>query len=474
MDNQRSTLLLKMILTFLLVWQLHISSLAQPYSFALKAARQANELNQPQMAVAALKSSLDFAPNQPETWSQLAASYQAAGDLPSAIAAFEKADSLEPLDTAKKSELADLYMLAGNNDAAYTILSALAQDPQPDATVYDGLVTLQKQNGELDLARETLLKWTGEYPSDASALYQLGILSCVDDPGLALTSLARAAEADPQFAYAYEILKPALLSQDTEHPAYNLVMLGRALGMVNEWEMAAKAFQTAVDIETEFPEALAFLSEALYQTGRDGSRQIEQALVINPDSIVANAIHAVQQRRLGNPDIALSALYRAAAQEPAQGIWQLEIANTLIEMDAVAEAFPHLKTAVLLEPQNIQFWKALSDFCAATGIHLRDEGLPAARKVMLLAPDNPDSFDTMGRSLAALGDFENAIRYYQAAISRNPAHANAHLHLAQVYLNLGKSQLALEHLSLAQSYAIQDPDTMQTATRLMERYFGTP
>jgi len=463
-----------MVLTFLLVWQLQVNTLALPYAAAMQDAREAIALNQPELAVAALKNALEFAPNQPATWLQLAASYKEAGDLPSAISAYEKAGSLDALSPAKKSELASLYILTWDTEAAYTILAELAQNPQPDSSVYSSLVTLQKQNGELELAKETLLKWTRDYPADASALYQLGVLSCMDDPGLALTSLARAAEADPQYQFAYDTLKPALLSQDTEHPAYNLVMLGRALGMVNEWEMAAKAFQTAVDIETEFPEALAFLSEALYQTGRDGSRQIEQALVINPDSIVANAIHAVQQRRLGNPDIALSALYRAAAQEPAQGIWQLEIANTLIEMDAVAEAFPHLKTAVLLEPQNIQFWKALSDFCAATGIHLRDEGLPAARKVMLLAPDNPDSFDTMGRSLAALGDFENAIRYYQAAISRNPAHANAHLHLAQVYLNLGKSQLALEHLSLAQSYAIQDPDTMQTATRLMERYFGTP
>jgi len=118
--------------------------------------------------------------------------------------------------------------------------------------------------------------------------------------------------------------------------------------------------------------------------------------------------------------------------------------------------------------------EALTGYCAATGIHLRDEGLPAARKVMLLAPDDPDSYDTMGRVLAALDDLENAVRYYQKAIKMDPALASSHLHLAQVYLNQGKPQLALEHLALAQSYAFQDPETLQTATRLMERYFGQP
>lgn len=474
MNTQRSTLLVKMVLTFLLAWQLQVNALAQPYAAAMQDAREAIALNQPELAAAALQTALEFAPNQPATWFQLASIYKETGDLQSAISAFENAGSLDSLNPDKKSELASLYILAGDTEAAYTILAALVQDPQPDASVYSSLVTLEKHNGELEQAKETLLKWTLDYPADASALYQLGVLSCMDDPGLALTSLARAAEADPQYQYAYDTVKPALSARDSGQPAYNLVLLGRALGMLNEWAMAALAFQAAAELEPEYPEALAFLSEALYQTGQDGSTQIEMALKINPDSIVANAIHAVQQRRLGNLEIALFSLYRAAALEPEQGIWQLEIASTLIEMDAVAEAFPHLKAAVLLEPQNIQFWKALSDYSASTGIHLRDEGLPAARKVMLLAPDDPDSFDTMGRSLAALGDLENAIRYYQAAIARDPSHASAHLHLAQVYLNQGRSQLALEHLSLAQSYAIQDPQTMQTATRLMERYFAGP
>ena len=474
MDTQRSTLLVKMVLTFLLVWQLQVNTLALHYAAAMQDAREAIALNQPELAAAALKNALEFAPNQPATWLQLAASYKEAGDLPTAISAYEKAGSLDALSPAKKSELASLYILTGDTEAAYTILVELAQNPQPDSSVYSSLVTLQKQNGELELAKETLLKWTRDYPADSSALYQLGVLSCMDDPGLALTSLARAAEADPQYQYAYDTLKPALSARDSGQPAYNLVLLGRALGMLNEWAMAALVFQAAAELEPQYPEALAFLSEALYQTGQDGSAQVEMALQTNPDSIVANAIHAVQQRRMGNLDIALFSLYRAAALEPEQGIWQLEIASTLIEMDAVAEAFPHLKTAVLLEPLNIQFWKALSDYCASTGIYLRDEGLPAARKVMLLAPDDPGSFDTMGRSLAALGDLENAIRYYQAALARDPAHASAHLHLAQAYLNQGRSQLALEHLALAQSYAIEDPQTLKTATRLMERYFPGP
>ena len=474
MEKSKSALLLKIALIFILAWQLQLNAPASPYITALQAAREAARLNQPEQAVLALQAALEFAPRQPDTWLQLAASSQAAGDLQTAITAYETASQIEPLNSKHKAELADLYLLAGETPSASALFSELAREPQRDARVFASLVTLQKQDGELDLAKTTLQDWVAAYPSDASALYQLGILTSLDDPNLALSSLARAAEADPRYKSAYDTLKPVLVNVDDDTPAYHLVLAGRALGLVTEWEMATRAFQSAVEIEPDYPEALAFLSEALYQTGKDGSGPIEQALAANPGSVIANAIHAMQQRRLGIPEIALSALYRVAHLEPDQGIWQLEIASTLVEMDAVAEAYPHFKQAVLLEPQNVQFWKALAGYCAATGVHLRDEGLPAARKVMLLAPDDPDSYDTMGRVLAALDDLENAVRYYQKAITLNPANASAHLHLAQVYLNQGKTQLALEHLAFAQSYAIQDPETLQTATRLMERYFGQP
>lgn len=474
MEKSYSAFLLKLVLCFILAWQLQVNAPARPYVSAMHAAREAAELNQPGQAMLALQAALEFTPRQPATWLELAASSRAAGDLQAAITAYETASRLRPLNSLHKAELANLYLQTGDTRSASELLAELTQDPQPDARIFASLVALQKQDGDMDQAKATLMEWVAAYPSDASALYQLGILTSLDDPGLAITSLARAAEAGPQYLSAYDTLKPVLANLDGENPAYRLVMAGRALGVVNEWEMAARAFQLAVEIEPDYPEALAFLSEALFQTGSDGTELIEKALKSNPDSVIANAIHAMQQRRLGNPDIALGALYRAARQEPDQGIWQLEIASTLVEMDAVAEAYPHFKQAVLLDPQNVQFWKALAGYCAATGIHLRDEGLPAARKVMLLAPEDPASYDTMGRVLAALDDMENAVRYYQKAITMDPALASAHLHLAQVYLNKGKPQLALEHLALAQSYAFQDPETLQTATRLMERYFGQP
>ncbi len=246
------------------------------------------------------------------------------------------------------------------------------------------------------------------------------------------------------------------------------------MGSLGEWQIAETAFLLAVENEPNYPEAWAFLSEARFQSGKDGSEQIKHALSLNPDSVVANAIQAIQYRRQGNLEQALLSLYHAAQLEPEQGIWQFEIANTLVEMENTSEAYSHYVQATLLDPQNPSVWLGLANYCAATGIHLRDSGLPAARKAILLSPQNPDALDAMGRTLATLGDLENAIRYLEAALHQKPDHPGAHLHLAQVYLNLGDSISALEHLSLAQSYAINDPETLNLATRLMERYFSVP
>lgn len=474
MGNTKSIPLVRIVLVFVLGWLLQLNPLALPYQNAIQNAHQAETQNNSEQTRAAIQQILAFCPWQRDAWLQLANLEQANGNWQAAIDAFLKADALHALNASQKQNLAELYSLRGNFESATAILIVLLQDPLPDSGVFANLAALQLQSNNPGQAKETLLLWANTYPADAQALYQLGILTSLDDPQQALAYLTRAAEITPAYQSALDTLKPVLAFPDNEHPAYQQVVLGRMLGRLQEWNVAEKAFRNAIALLPEYAEALAFLSEALYQTGRDGSMEMQQAIGFNPDSVLCNALWAVQQRRLGNPDIALVALYRAVNLKPEQGIWQFEIGSSLVELDLVSEAYPHFLTAAQLEPDNPLFWMALANYSAATGIHLRDSGLPAARKAIILAPQNPDALDTMGRTLIALGDLENASRYLQAALELEPAHASAHLHLAQVFLNLGESQLALQHLTLAQSYAFQDTDTRQTATRLLERYFSAP
>jgi len=464
----------RIALVCFLPWLLRVNVLAHPLEEAMQTVRQAESLHQPEKSLAAWYQVLSFEPWQRNGWLQVSAIESSLGNLPKAIQALEQVADLEKLSPSQMITLANLYMTAGDDTSAKRLLDELESQPNPDASMYASLVELAKLQGDQKKEMQYLQDWSTKYPSDPYPLYELGLLMSINDPQQSLVFLTRAAELDAAYQPALRTLQPILSFPDPEQPAYNLVQIGRALGNLGEWYLAGDAFSQAVVQEPEYSEAWAFLSESRYQTGLDGSSEIEKALTINPDSVVANGIAAIQMRRQGKPDQALVALYRVARMEPAQGIWQLEIANTLVEMDAIAEAYPHYVLATQLEPENLQFWLSLANYCASTGIHLHESGLPAARKAILLDENNPNSLDSMGCIMAALGDMSNSIRYFEAALYYQPDHAGAHLHLAQVYLGLGDAKHAEEHLSLAQSYGINDPEIQYSVARLFKRYFSHP
>ncbi len=469
-----SGLLLRIVLVFITPWILGVDILAHPLGEATKAVHQAELQHQPEKSLEAWYQVLSFEPWQRNGWLQVCALESSLGNLSNGIQAMENAANLDSLSTTQAITLTNLYISTGDEDSAQELLNELASQPDPDASLYESLVGLAELQGDHEKTLKYLRNWSAKYPFDAKPLYKLGLIMSIEDPQQALAYLNRAVELDKTYQPALTTLQPILSYRDSDQPAYTLLQTGRSLGNLGEWELAHEAFSKAVVIEPEYAEAWAFLSESHYQLGLDGSAEIKKALTINPDSVVANGIAAVQMRRLGKPDQALVALYKASRLEPEQGIWHLEIANTLVEMDSIAEAYPHYVVATELEPENLQFWLSLANYCASTGIHLRDSGLPAARKAILLDENNPDSLDSMGQIMAALGDMSNSIRYLEAALYQQPDKAISHLHLVQVYLELGDAQHAEEHLLLAQSYALGDPVIQQSVTRLQKRYFSHP
>jgi tetratricopeptide (TPR) repeat protein len=469
-----SGLWIRIALVFIMPWILGVNILAHPLGDAMKSVHQAELQHQPEESLAAWYQVLSFEPWQRNGWLQISMLESSWGNISDAIQAMEHAANLERLTPSQTIALTNLYITAGDENAAQDLLDELASQPNPDSSLYASLVRLAELQGDHEKTLQYLRDWSVKYPSDAQPLYKLGLIMSIDDPQQALAFLNRSVELDETYQFALTTLQPVLSYRDSDQPAYTLLKTGRGLGNLGEWELAREAFSQAIVIEPEYAEAWAFLSESRYQLGLDGSAEIEKALAINPDSVVANGIAAVQMRRLGKSDQALVALYKASRLEPKQGIWHLEIANTLVEMDSIAEAYPHYVLAAELEPENLQFWLSLANYCASTGIHLRDSGLPAARKAILLDENNPDSLDSMGQIMAALGDMSNSIRYLEAALYQQPDHAVSHLHLAQVYLELGDAQHAEEHLLVAQSYGVGDPVIQQSVSRLQKRYFSHP
>jgi cytochrome c-type biogenesis protein CcmH/NrfG len=131
-----------------------------------------------------------------------------------------------------------------------------------------------------------------------------------------------------------------------------------------------------------------------------------------------------------------------------------------------------LKRAVEIEPGNMEFWRYLGRFCVDNVLEVRETGLPAARQALALAPANPNMLDLMGLVMLQLEDETGAERFLQRAISVDPAHAGAHLHLGQLYLNQSKHPLAIIHLIQARESAdTSSPEVQIIARRLIELYY---
>jgi predicted Zn-dependent protease len=97
-------------------------------------------------------------------------------------------------------------------------------------------------------------------------------------------------------------------------------------------------------------------------------------------------------------------------------------------------------------------------------------GLPAARKLIGLAPEDWQSYDLAGQAAFLLDDYPSAEDYLKKAIQLAPTQAAPALHLGLVYLQSGVLSSAYSYLNLAKIY---DPDGSYgwQAGRLLEQFF---
>jgi tetratricopeptide (TPR) repeat protein len=206
--------------------------------------------------------------------------------------------------------------------------------------------------------------------------------------------------------------------------------------------------------------------------GQDGINELLTAQSLNPDSVISWALLALYWRRQGRLELALADLERAAALEPEEPAWQLEIGGILAESGELKPALEHYRKAITLNPYDVNNQLILAQFCAAYGYETRAEGLPAARQALYQAPQDANALATMGWVMLSLEDFVSAERFLVRAIQLDSQLASAHLHLAQVYLQEGNSEDAYTHLTTAITMTNQDPASAEFARRLLKQYFG--
>lgn len=468
--GERLSLLFKLALPFLLLWALQ----AYPVSYAvvdnLREAQIARQEDRPVEAADALRRVLAQQTWRTQLWEEIAWQEHAAGRFDQAVYAFQRADQAGVLSADGRFQLAEDLFQIGDAPAAEAVLQDLLRMEGPADRIYDRLAQFQRARRDYAAAVQTLRAWHEFAPQDAQVAFKLGMYLMVLDPEEALPLLLEASSKNSNLTPAVQTLRFGLgQAGNTDEPAYGWLMIGRVLGSIDQWDLAAEAFQKSLSLSADYGEAWAFLSEALYHVDGSGKAELDQALKLAPESAVVRALAALYWRRAGEPQKALEYLLAIAAQEPDEPVWKVEIAYAYVATGDLMTARDYFEQAINLAPESSLYWQYLARFSAEYQVEPSTLGLPAARKAILLAPDDPAALDTMGMVMMRLGDSASAERFLQRALHSDANYAQAYLHLGQLYLQQDFRR-AYPYLKRAAELAGKSP-TGVTARRLLLQYF---
>jgi tetratricopeptide (TPR) repeat protein len=248
------------------------------------------------------------------------------------------------------------------------------------------------------------------------------------------------------------------------------VTIGRALGLVQEWDLALLAFGQAVELDPNHAEAWAWLGEAKQQTGQSGSVELDKALSLDRASVNVRALRGLYWNRLGKYEQALAEYLLAAGIEPENPRWQASIGEAYAHLGKLPEALMAYQRATELAPQEAAYWSLLAVFCAERGVYVEEIGLPAAQQAVSLAPTDPSALDALGFSYLSSGRFASAEQALAQAIALAPNYFPAHIHLAMTYLAQGNRSAAFNSLTF-----VRDADDsgvyVNIALQLLAKYF---
>jgi tetratricopeptide (TPR) repeat protein len=393
--------------------------------------------------------------------------YYYAKEYTKADAAYQEALNNDALSAEGWVAWGDVNYLNNDPQRAAEIWEQAAEQKTSSADLYSRLAQIYQETGEYSMAADSLQKYVSIHSEDASAHYRLGLLLTLSDLNTASSELLSASQLDPQFDSAVETLRTALdMAVSNDAPSERLVIIGRGLGLVQEWELARVAFDEATRLDEKNADAWAWLGEARQQTGQAGAESdLETAMRLNPNSSTVRGLRGLYFQRTNNFRQALEEFQVAAELEPENPTWRVSIGEAHSKLGDLILALEAYKSATTLAPDDANYWRLLATFCAQNGVNIKDVGVPAAQKVVVLSEEDATALDLLGWLLTLDARYEDAENILKRALELDSQNASVHLHMALLYLQKEERVPAYDHLVLARDLGSVE------AEALLSQYF---
>jgi len=312
-------------------------------------------------------------------------------------------------------------------------------------------------------------------PGSATAHYQLGLILSLIHPEEATDHLRQAITLDPGLeSSARKVLNALRQAEVIDDGAYQLTITGQAFASLEEWGLAQAALETAIELDPEYAEAWAYLGEIRQHTETGSSLDaLEQAVSLDPDSYAANLFFSIYWTRQQQPKRALPYLQTALTLDPNNLALKEQLAHTLVQAGLVETGFEMLEELTVQDPERLEAWMMLARLSIENAIQAEETGLPAARRAVLLAPDNAEATLLLGRAYLLSEKPILAERFFLKCLALDSQMAEPHLYLAIIYLNQADPQPAKPHLEAALSLAEEagDQAVAEQASQFLQSYF---
>jgi tetratricopeptide (TPR) repeat protein len=352
----------------------------------------------------------------------------------------------------------DVNYLNGDTERAAEIWEQGIEQSNVSDKLYSRLSQTYEENRDFSNAASLLQKYVETNPNDASSHYRLGLFLTLTDPSTASAELITASQLDPQFDPAVQTLRTALnLSTLSEVQSKQKVVIGRGLGLVEEWELAHAAFEQAVETDEKNAEAWAWLGEAEQQTGgEDALKYLDRALELDPNSSVVRGLRGLYFHRIGNHRDALNEFQSASKLEPENPTWHVSIGEEYSKLGNLISALEAYQYATTLAPEDANYWRLLAVFSAQNNVNVPDVGIPAAQRAVHLSQQDPLALDALGWLLVLNGRYYEAERILKQALEHDSQLAPAHFHLALLYMQTGDRTSMFDQLVQARDLGSEE------------------
>ena len=346
--------------------------------------RAARDRGAPDQAIEKFRHAAQLQPDSADAHQFLGAALEKAGDTEGAVAAYRKTLELNPGSTLAKERL----------DALTPAITGTGADDPKRVAELEGYI----RDGKFAEVEALLAAYVKERPSSTWGWYALGYSQFGQQKiGESIRALSKSLELDIRNAEAHKMLGRDLMiigrfdaaqiefaqairyKPDSAESYYNL---GKLFSVQDNWEPARKAFESALQIDPAYVEAMDALGFALEALGEDehAVATYEKAIALNDARHGTYALPHVNlsayYNKTGDPVQALEHAQRALALDAKSDGALFQQGRAFDRQGKYDEAVRSLNDAIAINPRASSYYYVLA------GVYRRLGRMEESRKAL--------------------------------------------------------------------------------------------